>query len=330
VARELGLRQHLMEFDEALGSRSLLEQAFELNRKLAAPILSICLPAYLPLARRARAEGVRTILTGQGGDEWLGAAPLLTADLIRRGAFVELAQFFGALQRSFHLSLLQMARLTFWTSGLRPLVAMALHRLMPEAHEASRRKRLLAGDPSWVAPDPKLREAQRHRAAGALPHPDPAHGFYMREQRDGLDHPLVSLEAEEQYEWSKGVGIRLLQPFLDADLAELLYRTPPRLLSEGGWSKALVRGSVARRFPDLGLESQRKVHIPLFYGSIYLRELPTLVDEVGNFPLLSALGIVDGRLVGRFVRDTLKRGGTRVERIFHILNLESWVRLHLC
>src|SRR5262249_31808923 len=144
VARDLGLRQHFMGFHEALGPRPMLEQAFELNIKFSSPIQNAWLPVYLALARRARDDGVRIILTGQGGDEWLCASQFLAADLIRSGAFVELAQFVGALQRSFQ-PLLPEARYTLWTSGLRPLVALALYRLMPETFKANRRKRLLAG-----------------------------------------------------------------------------------------------------------------------------------------------------------------------------------------
>src|SRR5262249_17772339 len=139
------------------------------------------------------------------------------------------------------------ARCTLWTRGVRPLVALALHRLMPEVHQASRRKRLLAGDPSWVAPDHTLRAEQRDRADGALPDPDPPHGFYMREQRNSLDHVVNSWDAEEQYEWGKQIGVRLLHPFFDADVVEMLYRTPPRVLNDGGRTKGLVRQTLVRR-----------------------------------------------------------------------------------
>jgi asparagine synthase (glutamine-hydrolysing) len=329
VARDLGLRQYFIGFDEALGSRPLLEQAFELNKNLAAPILNICLPAYLALARRATVDGVRVILTGQGGDEWLGAAPLLAADLMRHGAFMELIQFLATAQRSFQLPRLPLARYTLWTSGLRPLLGLALHRLMPEAHEASRRRRLLAGDPNWVAPDRELRAEQRYRAGDGLPDPDPPHGFYMREQRNSLDHPLFSWEAEEQYEWSKQLGARFLHPFFDADVVETLYRKPPGILNEGGRTKALVRGTLARRFPELALGSQRKVPFRSFLQSVILRESPTLVEAVGHLPSLSALRIVDGRATRAYIKRGLKPGGPSVERMLHILNLERWVQANL-
>ena len=205
-------------------------------------------------------------------------------------------------------------------------MALALHRLMPEVHNASRRRRLLAGDPSWVAPDHKLRAEQRHRAQGALPDLDPPHGFYMREQRNGLDHPVFSWISEEQYEWGKRIGVCLLHPFFDADVVETLYRTPPRVLNEGGRTKGLVRRALARRFPALGLGSQPKVPATSFFRSLIQREAPALADAAGDFPALSDLGIISGSATRRYVFQGLKRGGEQVQRVFHILNLESWVR----
>ena len=79
-------------------------KSLALNHEFAAPLLNTWQPAYLALARRARLDGVRTILTGEGGDEWLTVTPYLSADLIRRGALVELAQFFGTLLRSYSVA----------------------------------------------------------------------------------------------------------------------------------------------------------------------------------------------------------------------------------
>src|SRR5262249_40742338 len=114
VARDLGLRQHLVEFDEALLSRPLFEQALELSQGLTAPLLNAWQPVYLALAGRARLDGLPIILTGQGGDEWLTVTPLLSADLLRRGELFELAQFFGNLRRSHTLPTLALARNALW------------------------------------------------------------------------------------------------------------------------------------------------------------------------------------------------------------------------
>src|SRR5262249_43607114 len=156
-----------------------------------APPQNPWLPAYVELARRARLDGITTILSGSGGDEWLGAGPYHSADLIRRGAFVELVNFFWAMKQSYHLPLLAQARFTFWTTGLRPLAASALQRVMPKLHTSSRTRRLLAGDPVWVSRDPELRREQRRRAESALTPSIPARGFYMRDFWDAIDHTLT-------------------------------------------------------------------------------------------------------------------------------------------
>ena len=328
VARDLGLGQHLLNLHEAVGPGPLLEQSLALNAETSAPILNPWQSAYLGLAQRASRQGVRTIMTGQGGDEWLTVTPYLAADLIRRGALVELAQFFATLRRSYSWHSLALARHALWRCGLRPLGALALHRLMPRAHNASRLQRQLAGDPSWVAPDGKLREQQRQRAELALPPCDPPQGFYAREMSAGTDHILTSWEMEEQYQLGKQIGIRFLHPFMDPDVVAMLSRTPPRALNEGGRSKGLVRQTLARRFPKLQFERQRKVLATTFYQRLLRQEVPALAGAVGNFPALSALGIIDGRATQAAIREGLKHPGPQIQRLWAPLNLEKWVQAH--
>jgi asparagine synthase (glutamine-hydrolysing) len=325
VARGLGLRQYLIDFNEALGSRPLLEQSLELNRELTAPLLNLWWPAYLALARRGRYDGVQTILTGHGGDEWLTVGALLSADLIRRGAFVELARFFATLWRSYPPSL-RLARNVLWKYGLRPLAGLAFHRLMPEVHKAGRLKRVLASDPSWATPDPQLRAEQRRRAESVLTPPDPPAGFYLRDGSTTIDSALASWDHEERYEIGKQLGVRFLHPLSDPDLVELLFRTPPRVLNDGGRSKGLIRQALARRFPALGLDQQRKVTSLSFFQSLLLREASSLAKAAGDFPALSALGLVDRRTMRTAAVEGLREGGRQSNRIWDAINLEMWVQ----
>jgi hypothetical protein len=328
IARDLGLRQHLLDIDDAVGSRPLLEQALQLNSVLSMPILNAWQPAYLALARRGRLGGVQTILTGTGGDEWLTVAPELAADLIRRGAFVELTQFLGTLRRSFPQHPFDLARMTLWTSGLRPLASLALDRIMPRAYTEIRLKRMFGNDPSWVAPDRQLRAAQRQRAEIALASPVSQQGFYIRQMRSALDHPLVSWQLEEQHQLGQQVGVRFFRPFCDPDMVEMLYRTPPRILNQGGRTKGLVRGTIARRFPTLGFGEHRKLNATSFYRSIMLHEAPALASSATDFPALSRLGVVDGKAAGAAVREGIKRENRLFQRLFHIFSLEAWARFY--
>jgi asparagine synthase (glutamine-hydrolysing) len=327
VAADLGLRQHLLGFYEAIGSRPLLQQALELNQGLPAPVLNVWQPAYSELVRHARLDGVLNILTGEGGDEWLTVSPYLSADLISRGAFLQLAQFIGALWRSYTLSPAALVRLTLWRAGLRPLAGRVLHRLMPETLKSWRLARVLAGDPSWVAPDRELRAEQRRRAERGLTDLDPPQGFYMRELKPSLDHSVISWAMEELYHFGRKNGVRYLHPFWDPDLVELLYRTPPAVLLKGGRTKGLVRETLSRRFPNLGLHSQRKVRSTSFFESLVRHEGQALIDLAGDFPALSELGIVDSRAMRLSMHEVLHRPGKGTS-FWGPINLEIWSRSH--
>ena len=124
----------------------------------------------------------------------------------------------------------------------------------------------------------------------------------------------------------KRVGVWFLHPFRDPDLVEMLCRIPPRALNEGGRTKGLVRGTLARRFPGLGLEWQRKVSAKSFFESLLLQEGPGLADAAGDFPALSALGVVDGRAARAFVREELNHPSPQIQRIWEPIKLEMWVR----
>src|SRR5262249_42891734 len=160
---------------------------------------------------------------------WLTVTPFLAADLIARGAFIELANFFQTLLRSHKLGAFVLARNSLWRCGLRPLGGRLLQRIAPRSRRTSRLKRLLAGDADWIAPDSGLRLEQRRRAESALSDPHPQ-GFYVSELQLSLDHSLVSWESEEQHELGRQVGVSFSHPFQDPDLVEMLYRTPPRIL----------------------------------------------------------------------------------------------------
>jgi asparagine synthase (glutamine-hydrolysing) len=327
VAADLGLRQHLIGFYEAIGSRPPLQQALELNQGLPAPVVNVWQPAYSELARRARVDGVRNILTGQGGDEWLTLTPYLSADLISRGAVLQLAQFLGALWRSYTMSPVALVRQPLWRFGVRPLAGRALHRLMPEALQSWRLARVLARDPSWVAPDRKLQAEQRSRAERALTDLDPSQGFYFRELKASLDHSVMSWVMEEQYHLGRTIGIRYVHPFWDPDVVEMIYRTPPAVLIKGGRTKGLVREKLSRRFPNLGLHRQRKVRAASFFESLLRREGQALIDLAGDFPVLSELGIANGKAMRPLMRQWLHQPGKSAS-FWGPINLEIWSRSH--
>ena len=329
AAQALGLPQEFLPFDQAVAPEGLLKLASDMAATWPVPMMNLWNPAYAQLASRGREQGCRVILTGTGGDEWLNVSPYLAADLIRAGRLADVAHLVGVFQRSFKFTTIDTLRSGLWTFGLRPLAAMHASRLAPTAFQARRVRKLVRSTPAWVAPDPALRRLLDERAPRVLAAADPPGGsFYEQEMRTAIEHPLNAMEAEEYFEVGRRLGLRVLHPYCDADLVELLYRTPPAALMRGGRTKGLVRETVASRFPTLGFDRQRKVTATDFYRHTLQTEGPAVWSAIGGATTLGALGIVDAKLHGAAIANLLAGKLPReTYRIWDTLQLEAWARM---
>jgi asparagine synthase (glutamine-hydrolysing) len=340
VAGSLGLHQVLLRWDDAVGPRGLIPQALDLTARSPSPLLSFWAPAYDRLARAGRSRGCTVILTGIGGDEWLGVTPLYAADLMRAFDAVGLYRLIAAQRRSYHLSDLRFLWNILWRFGARPSVVDLVGRTAPAVLRARKLKRARTSIPGWIAPASELRTHVVERALRSDPRlfdtvrrPPPGRHprFYFEELRLSLDHTLVALETEETFEQGRRVGAAIRAPYWDADLVELLYRTPPELLNRGGRAKALVRDAVARRFPDLGFQRQRKVTSLRFATSLLFSEAAASWASVGGAPALAEAGVVDAKGIEPAVEGFLTAGtdARRMHTLWDILNLEMWLRSRL-
>jgi hypothetical protein len=125
------------------------------------------------------------------------------------------------------------------------------------------------------------------------------------------------------------LGMRFVHPYWDPAVADILYRTPPLRLFTEGKSKSVVRVTMARRFPGLGLERQKKRAGTNFMGSILTKELPELWRRKGDLSALADLHIVEPRAVVARARRNLASGSApRFAKVLDLVNLESWVRAH--
>ena len=329
VASTLGLDQAFIRFYDAVPSGALLGPALECTRQSPSPILNTWSPAYTTLALEGKARGVEVVLTGAGGDEWLSVSPYLLADLMRAGDAGGTLRMINAWRRSYRMSPWQVLRGTWWTFGVRPLAGLALHRAAPERWHANRVARLQRTNRPWVAPDPALQALQKERAASMVTPADPKAGFYFQEIRASLDHPLTSMELEEIFEMGKSLDMRFLHPFWDADVVDMLYRTPPELLMRRGRAKGLVRETVAKRFPSLGLDRQKKIASTSFFKSVLRNEVPNLWKASGRARTLADLGIVDARKVDAMVETSLAEVSREsLIRIWELMNFDAWVASH--
>lgn len=333
VARALGLPHLVLPFEQAVGAGGLLRAALRRNVSLPAPLINVWSPAYEQLAREGLERGCRVVLTGGGGDEWLTVSPYYAADLLASLDLGGLYRLWNAMRHSFPGSGLAFLRTVGWTFGARALAGewgrRLLTRTAPTILRARRRGHVRRTTPRWVAPDPMLRREleRRHLASEEQPR---ARSLYIRWGRQAIESALMSMEKEEIFEIGRRLGFRELMPYWDPDLIELLYRAPVEILNRGGRSKAIVRHSVARRFPTLGFERQRKVTATRFYRSIMAVEGPLLWQSLGGAKALAALGVVDAAGLAPYA-DAVLGGprGNESHRMWEVMKLEAWVRPRL-
>jgi len=110
---------------------------------------------------------------------------------------------------------------------------------------------------------------------------------------------------------------------------DILYRTPPQLLMTGGRSKGVVRATMARRFPGLGLDRQRKRGTTNFFTSVVAREVPDLWRRNKAVSALTELGIVDGNAARRMADRAIERRDIHdLVHVWYLMNTDAWVSAH--
>ncbi|HEX6211611.1 MAG TPA: asparagine synthase-related protein [Methylomirabilota bacterium] len=327
VAAALRLPQVLLPFDDAVEPSRLIETALRMGEGWPVPMWNLWAAGYEPLARQAREHGCRTVLSGRGGDEWLTVSPYHAADLAKAGRLVALAQLLRSRQRSYQHAGWRYARHLLADRVARPLGSAALDRVAPRWWHQRRRAVLEARRPVWVAPDARVRTAMHARLDRFIADARPSGGFYLRESRAMLRHPAIVGDLEEAYELGRRSGVAMLHPYWDADLAEFLCRTPPRLLLAAGRSKAPLRRLVTERLPGLELARQRKADARGYFAQRMAGEATSIWRRMRGAQALGALGVVDRVALDRYVGGSSGPGGLMsAGRIWEVMALESWVR----
>jgi asparagine synthetase B (glutamine-hydrolysing) len=333
VARQLGLTQDLVPLETVSGPNGLFGDIEPLSPAFSSPIQNIWLPAYSRLTTLAKQRGLRTILTGTGGDEWLGVTPLLAADLIRTGHFREVGSLWASVGRFYPVSRAKLGWNLIWVYGFRALlrggVGRALSNSAPGLLRAATRTRRAKKKPTWMKIEPRLwREFQSRLEESDTDFKplDDAYGFYFGDILRGLDHPLISMEFEENFENALRLGVPLSHPYLDADLIEMLCAVPPALLLAGG-SKGPVRQMLRQRFPELGFEGQKKISVFRALPTSVLGDAWSLWERSGKGKALGELGLTDTARLDGHLGSVLK-SGSYLERYlgWRIMAAEQWLR----
>jgi asparagine synthase (glutamine-hydrolysing) len=275
-----------------------------------------------PLLERARADGVRLLLGGEGGDDLFELSPMLIADRVRAGRLGGALELTRAIPGGDRQPLSRLLRMALRQAVLATAPIPALAR-------ARRPSGVWAFEPDWL--DPGL--AALHREAS-----DP-----LRWRRlDGprwwayrayvlyINRQVVSFSDEIRRVYARP-WLDLHEPLLDPELVELILDLPPELAYSAAFDRPVLRTAVRGMLPE-----------PVRTGTAKSNFIPVLIAGIGERDLQLArelLGGPDSRVreltSERVVREQLLEGapaahprgaGGWAVDILRLLSIECWLR----
>jgi asparagine synthetase B (glutamine-hydrolysing) len=334
VAQRLNLPHLVFRPDEVAYERETLNLALDFTPHLSAPSDVWWLGIYVAFWRKIAARGLASVLTGSGGDEWLGVHRSHVTDLLRRLRLRQILRFARA-ERYADVSYLRSSRNLLWNYGARVFLAGWWQKLAP-AHKAAYTQRKVQREfPAWLCPDPQLRrevmEDIRSRPAPTL---DDQGRFprrhYLHNLRSFTRNSLMTHEFETSYHISHTVGLRLLAPYHDATLTNFMFRLAPETLLAANRYKGLLRPLAQKHLPGLGLERQVKSYPPgenPVTAALRL-QLPALWQRVGC-QRLGRFGVVNPALLETAPPSDANLPLAQRAIAFTVINAEHWAAAHL-
>jgi asparagine synthase (glutamine-hydrolysing) len=266
VTRALQMPHIIARESEWMRGRSTVELSLDAVADLPGPSRIYWVGAYMEFYRFTAAHGLRVLLTGSGGDNWVSVADAYAAHTIRTLQLGQLVRHLRSWTGTGGLSWKAAAHHLLWAGGLRILLDSYAAKFMPATKSRYHRRRAASSLPDWLCPDAALKEAVvetmlSQRPASLLSDGQIPRNFYRHGQR-GIANPYFQYEFELGFHIESSCGLRLLSPYHDRRMVRFLNSIPPSLLLHGDQYKGLLRPVAARRLPTLGLESQRKVYAP--------------------------------------------------------------------
>jgi asparagine synthase (glutamine-hydrolysing) len=246
-------------------------------------------PTVDRLRGQARELGARVLLTGMGGDDWLGTSPAAYADLAGRGALVALARRLRADAAS--------ADFIGWRDTLR----LGLWPLVPPAVQQLTRQVLGRGrSPAWIEPAFAAR-AGLDRRLSAFRH---ELRFPSHEIEDMWFLGTIGMTAHASETVTRGgdrFGIEYWHPYRDRRIIEFGLGLPPEQLWRDGRPKDLLRRAMA---PLVPAQVATRTTSPAA-DHTFMHAIDAELERANSRPLeVVQRGWVDSHRVAALQRDT--------------------------
>jgi asparagine synthase (glutamine-hydrolysing) len=274
--------------------------------------------ALMSALRDARGKGVRVLLSGTGGDEFLASGFHHLTDLMLAGRFWTLARQLRSDVDLFATS----APSLFGEYCLKPLIPRRFRGPMRRLVHRVRGE----SAPDWLAPG----VLEDGRADGPARERDTA--FPTRTQR--YLHEVLLFNSNLTYAVGENdalasrFGMEYRYPFLDKQVVEFLFAIP----EEQRWwmdrPKAIVRRSLRDVLPEAIRERRSKAEFSVVLDHEIRGRIASKVEGLIRESALAEMGVVDsGRLLHRFNEFVGGRDdpGSRWA-LYNFIGLELWSR----
>lgn len=188
-----------------------------------------------------RADGRRVLLTGEGGDDWLGGSLAHWPDLLARGRWRALL---AHGRENWPHAAWPVAAAKTMVSAARPLVSPRHRRALVQPHLDWRIPEI-----SWMRPEWVRQVDLEARWRSQLPRPGLS-GFAQRSRYAVFTHGARYLTGESAFAYAEVNGIELRHPLHDARLTSFLMGAAGNALRGGTERKRLLRAAMRGTLPE--------------------------------------------------------------------------------
>jgi asparagine synthase (glutamine-hydrolysing) len=270
--------------------------------------------ARLVLARAA-ARAVKVVLTGEGSDELFGGyAHFRLEKVSRRLALLPLAVRRALLAPLVPATRPMVRRLLLGPRGLPP----ERYAMLVGPLHAEERHRL-------YTPELARRVAgARAAAVEATPAGEPGgRAWFARLRQRDLDLRLPDLINHSLDRGTMAHGLEARVPFLDHELAELVARIPPDLVSGRGTEKPILREALRGIVPE-EIRRRRKAGMGIPFEAWMAGPLPGFAEEALSERNLRDKGYFEPRAVRELLREQ-REGRRRLGAVLMaVLGVQLW------
>jgi asparagine synthase (glutamine-hydrolysing) len=194
----------------------------------------------MPMASPLQRDGVRVLLTGEGGDDWLNGLWEHWPDLAQQGRWLQLLRE-SLLWHTDSSPTLRVRRLI--ARGLRPHMSAQRRQALQFPHLR------MGGVPPWINPAwaHRIGLADRWRAA-AVPVELPSYAQRQRYRIYAVARRAVAMENVVSFADKHGIELR--HPFHDLKLTRFLMGVDGAMLRRGDTKKFLLREAMRGTLPE--------------------------------------------------------------------------------